>query len=50
MVLQLQPDIVINNRNLLAGDFSTPEQSTQAAKGDWESCMTINDSWAYVGG
>jgi alpha-L-fucosidase len=48
MVFQLQPDIVINNRNLIPGDFSTPEQSTQPAKGDWESCMTINDSWAYL--
>jgi len=50
MVLRLQPDIIINNRNLLPGDFSTPEQSTQAAKGDWESCMTINDSWGYLTG
>jgi alpha-L-fucosidase len=50
MVLKLQPDILVNNRNLLPGDFSTPEQSTQAAKGDWESCMTINDSWAYLAG
>ena len=50
MVLKLQPDIIINNRNLLPGDFSTPEQSTQAAKGDWESCMTINDSWGYLSG
>ena len=50
MVLRLQPDIVINNRNWLTGDFSTPEQSTQAAKDDWESCMTINDSWAYLAG
>jgi alpha-L-fucosidase len=50
MVLKRQPDIIINNRNLLPGDFSTPEQSTQAAKSDWESCMTINDSWAYLAG
>jgi alpha-L-fucosidase len=50
MVLKLQPDIIINNRNLLPGDFCTPEQSTQAAKGDWESCMTINDSWGYLTG
>jgi alpha-L-fucosidase len=50
MVLGLQPEIIVNNRNLLAGDFSTPEQSTQAAKGDWESCMTMNDSWGYVTG
>src|SRR5215472_2316994 len=45
MVLQLQPDLVVNNRNLLSGDFSTPEQSTQPGKSDWESCMTMNDSW-----
>jgi alpha-L-fucosidase len=50
MVFKLQPDIVINNRNLLAGDFSTPEQSTRATQGDWEACMTINDSWAYLAG
>jgi len=50
MIFQLQPDILVNNRNLLPGDFSTPEQSTQPGKGDWESCMTINDSWAYLAG
>jgi alpha-L-fucosidase len=50
MVLQLQPGIVVNNRNLLPGDFSTPEQNTQATKGDWEACMTTNDSWGYVHG
>jgi alpha-L-fucosidase len=50
MVLQLQPEIVINNRNLLNGDFSTPEQSTQPGKADWESCMTMNDSWGYLAG
>jgi alpha-L-fucosidase len=50
MVFELQPDILVNNRNLLAGDFSTPEQSTQPAKYDWESCMTMNDSWAYLAG
>ena len=50
MVLELQPEILVNNRNRLAGDFSTPEESTQAGKGDWESCMTINDSWGYCAG
>lgn len=50
MVFKLQPDILVNNRNLLPGDFSTPEQSTQPGKDDWESCMTINDSWAYLAG
>jgi len=47
MIFQLQPDIVINNRSWMAGDFSTPEQSINAAKGDWESCMTLNDHWGY---
>jgi alpha-L-fucosidase len=50
MVLALQPDILVNNRNLLPGDFFTPEQSTAASRNDWESCMTINDSWAYLAG
>jgi len=49
-IFELQPDILVNNRNLLAGDFSTPEQSTEPGKHDWESCMTINDSWAYLAG
>lgn len=49
MVFGLQPDIIVNNRNLLPGDFSTPEQEiTAAAEGRaWESCMTMNDSWGY---
>lgn len=50
MVFTLQPDILVNNRNLVAGDFSTPEQSTQPGAHDWESCMTMNDSWAYLAG
>jgi alpha-L-fucosidase len=33
MVYQLQPDIIINNRNKLDGDFSTPEQKIVAAPG-----------------
>jgi alpha-L-fucosidase len=47
MVFQLQPDIIVNNRNKLDGDFSTPEQRIEAAKNAWESCMTMNDSWGY---
>ena len=49
MVFQHQPEIIVNNRNLLPGDFSTPEQEIEAAeKGRaWESCMTMNDSWGY---
>ena len=49
MVFELQPDIIVNNRNGLPGDFSTPEQEIRAEKGTraWESCMTLNDSWGY---
>ena len=49
MVFELQPDIIVNNRNRLPGDFSTPEQHITAEKGEraWESCMTLNDSWGY---
>jgi alpha-L-fucosidase len=49
MVFQLQPDIIVNNRNGLPGDFQTPEQQITADKNGraWESCMTLNDSWGY---
>ena len=51
MVFKLQPDIIVNNRNGLPGDFSTPEQEIHAEKGGraWESCMTMNESWGYAG-
>ena len=49
MVFELQPEIIVNNRNGLDGDFSTPEQNIEAsAEGRaWESCMTLNDSWGF---
>lgn len=49
MVFTLQPDIIVNNRNKLHGDFSTPEQQVKAAEAGraWETCMTLNDSWGY---
>ena len=49
MVFSLQPEIIVNNRNKLDGDFSTPEQRIVAETGTraWESCMTLNDSWGY---
>ena len=49
MVFELQPDIIVNNRNKLQGDFSTPEQQIKAdTEGRaWETCMTLNDSWGY---
>jgi alpha-L-fucosidase len=47
MVFKLQPDIIVNNRNQLDGDFATPEQRIQAEKRAWETCMTMNGSWGY---
>ena len=47
MVFQLQPEIIVNNRTGLPGDFATPEQRITADSRPWESCMTMNDSWGY---
>jgi alpha-L-fucosidase len=49
MVFELQPDIIVNDRNGLEGDFGTPEQEIKAAKVGraWETCMTLNDSWGF---
>jgi alpha-L-fucosidase len=49
MVFRLQPDIIVNNRNRLQGDFSTPEQRIEATTDGsaWEACMTMNGSWGY---
>ncbi len=49
MVFELQPEIIVNNRNGLPGDFSTPEQHIQASEAGraWETCMTLNDSWGF---
>jgi alpha-L-fucosidase len=49
MVFELQPEIIVNNRNKLPGDFSTPEQKIVAETNGraWESCMTLNESWGY---
>ena len=62
-VRRLKPGIVVNNRvgkgrNGMAGfsgpnglgDFGTPEQEVpaQGLPGvDWESCVTMNDTWGY---
>jgi alpha-L-fucosidase len=49
MVFELQPDVIVNNRNRLPGDFTTPEQRIEAAAEGraWEACMTMNGSWGY---
>lgn len=48
MARELQPNIIINNRNKLAGDFGTPEgHTTPEPDRDWEACLTLNDNWGY---
>jgi alpha-L-fucosidase len=53
-LLGLKPDLIVNNRigkrAVTDGDFGTPEQTIPAGglDYDWESCMTINDTWGYV--
>jgi alpha-L-fucosidase len=51
-LLDLQPQIIVNNRlgAGFKGDTETPEQHIppQGFPGrDWETCMTINDTWGY---
>ncbi len=59
----LKPSLIINNRigkgrkgmngmnayEDAAGDFGTPEQEILAGTSeyDWESCMTMNDTWGF---
>jgi alpha-L-fucosidase len=49
IVFSLQPEIVVNNRNQMPGDFATPEQTIgdNATGRAWESCMTLNESWGF---
>jgi alpha-L-fucosidase len=51
-LIKLQPGIIINNRlgGGYGGDLSTPEQEVPATGmpgRDWETCMTMNDTWGY---
>jgi alpha-L-fucosidase len=48
MMRKLQPDIIINNRASVPGDFDTPEQEVGRYQSrPWESALTLNGSWAY---
>jgi alpha-L-fucosidase len=51
-LLRLQPGIIHNNRlgGGYRGDTETPEQHIPATgykDRDWETCMTMNDTWGY---
>lgn len=55
-VLKNYPHVITNDRLIrgserYTGDYKTPEQKVPGAKEldgtDWETCMTLNDSWGY---
>ena len=51
-VVHEHPELIINNRlgGGVQGDTETPEQHippTGYKDRDWETCMTINDTWGY---
>jgi alpha-L-fucosidase len=51
-LLKIKPGIIHNNRlgGGFKGDTETPEQhipATGYTNRDWETCMTINDTWGY---
>ena len=45
---KLQPDILVNDRASLPGDFSTPENVVTAQPRPWESCFCMNRTWGYA--
>ncbi len=50
MARELQPHIIVNNRDQLDEDFGTPEEHVTAEKEgrNWEACMTFNGAWGYM--
>ena len=51
-ILAPHPKLIVNDRLVrwgLKGDFGTPEQQIPdtGIEGDWETCMTMNDTWGY---
>lgn len=51
MIRELQPEIVINNRCSVPGDFDTPEGRLGTFQNwrPWESCICLTDTWSYSG-
>ena len=53
VVRELAPDVITNSRLGcgVRGDFDSPEgfiPSSADRDGDWEVCMTMNESWGYT--
>jgi alpha-L-fucosidase len=50
MILEENPNAIINSRLAGYGDYSTPENGPPVFRPDapcWELCLTMNDSWGY---
>jgi alpha-L-fucosidase len=49
MARSIQPNLIINNRCGLPGDFDTPEQSIRGFEFErpWESCVTLGTQWSW---
>jgi len=50
MLLEDNPQVIINSRLQGYGDYGTPEQGvpiTRPGFDYWELCLTMNDSWGY---
>lgn len=49
MMLELQPELICNDRLPGVGDYTTPEQQIplEASQELWETCMTMNHQWSY---
>lgn len=52
LVKSLQPEVIINDRLLGEGDYTTPEQGmpVTAPAGPWELCLTMGEAWAWSPG
>ena len=48
MARKLQPNIIINDRAGIPGDFATPENAVRAQSRAWESCYSLNRTWGYA--
>lgn len=48
MARELQPNILINDRAGLPGDFATPENKIDVSSRPWESCYSMNRTWGYA--
>jgi len=50
-IKELQPEILINDRSGVSGDYGTPEQEIPHVVKDeerfYECCITMNNSWGY---